>query len=409
MADFILKASLWIYPWDILDEGGIPALHRARNLAAVDAVKVAVTYHAGLFLLPHNPVRRLYVAEDGVVYFRPEPTHFPAGLRPVLSELTQDQDPLRVAEESARATGLGVRAWVVCCHNSRLGLMRPDLTVVNALGDRLPFALCPSQAEVQHYLLALVRALGTYRAVEAIELEALYWLPAEHGWHHPKFGTPLDPQTSFLLGLCCCSACTGRADVDSAILRRVIGSQLLAALAGESPISSLDYRRVAALASEVEMLLETRQAVLTELLQMLAREASVPVHALIGSGIMTNPWARGIDVHGWARAARAVVVNTYTDDPAGIRSDLAMFRLVAPEARLIVGLNATHPVTASAASLAAQSVAALTGQPDELSYYHYGLLSLPRLGWVGQAVNTARAILDEPTLPSGHINDSHDL
>lgn len=246
-----LQASLWIYPWDILDEGVNTALDRARNVAGVSVVKVAVTYHSALLLLPHNPVRRLYAAVEGAAYFHASQEHFPGALKPVRSTFAEARDPLRVIEQAAQTHDLGVRAWMVCCHNSCIGTERQDLAVINALGDHLPYALCPSQPDVQEYLLGLVRALGDFPNLEAIELEALYWLPFEHAWHHPKIGLPLSPRASFLLSLCCCAACATRSGVDQSALIAAIRPDLDAALAGEQDVGAIDRKRLADVAPEL--------------------------------------------------------------------------------------------------------------------------------------------------------------
>ncbi len=391
---------MWIYPWDILDEGPRLALRRARELAGIDALNLAVTYHAGLFLLPHNPRRRLYTAEDGVVYFRADPEPFPARLAPVRSVLTERVDPLRVAGDAARREGLGLRAWVVCCHNSRLGRRRPDLTVQNALGDRLPFALCPSQPVVRHYLRGLVRALRAYEGLEAVELEALYWLSAEHAWHHAKFGTRLSSLGSFLLGLCCCAACARRAVVDRQALIRALRPALLGELKDATDSGACTREAVADLGPDVAALLETREATLSTLLRELAADAHVPVRAMLGSGLIGAPWRAGIDVAAWAAAAPFVALNAYASDPAVIRADLSRFRALAPGAALVVGLNGTHQVTGSAESLVGQALAAAQSGPVELSFYHYGLLPLERLAWVRRALEAVRTARDEAAL--GH-------
>ncbi|HEV7666327.1 MAG TPA: hypothetical protein VGQ62_22525, partial [Chloroflexota bacterium] len=289
------QTSLWIYPWDLLDESPPQALRQAHDLAGADAVNVAVTYHAGLFLLPHNPRRRLYAAEDGVAYFRPDPKWFGDGPKPTLSTLTEDADPLAETLAAAEKRDMAVRAWVVCCHNSRLAQAQPELSVQNALGDRLPFGLCPLQPAVQQYLAGLIDALSAYPQLAAIELEALYWQPAEHGWHHAKFGVPLDRQAWFLFGLCCCDACAGAAGVDRARLVAPIRERLLAALNGES-LGPASRQAVAGISVELAALLEARLARLNDLLARLVGRAHVPIRALVGSGLVEQPWTRGIDL-----------------------------------------------------------------------------------------------------------------
>lgn len=386
-----------MYPWDVLDEGPQDALRQARDLAGVDAVNLAVTYHAGFFLLPHNPKQRLYAAEDGVVYFRPDLARFADGPTPTPSVLTSDRDPLAEGLVAARETGLGLRAWTVCCHNSRIGLAHPELSVRNALGDRLPFSLCPAQPRVQRYLEALVDALASYPDLEAIELEALYWQSAEHAWHHAKFGLALDPQAWFLLGLCCCEACLERAGVKLEHVAPAIQERLIAALHGQA-LGNATRQTISAISPHMTALLEAREHTLTRLLENLVARAHVPVRAIIGSGLVEHPWQRGIDPTAWARAAREITVNAYASTGDGVAAALGAFRRASPNSRLVVGLNATYPTTASEASLREQALAAMENRPSELSFYHYGLLSLERLGWVMRAGGAARAAGDKTIL-----------
>ena len=63
--------SVWAYPWDLHDIG----LDRALGLLAdqgVTMVSLATSYHAGRFLQPGNPKRRVYFPEDGTVYYQPD-------------------------------------------------------------------------------------------------------------------------------------------------------------------------------------------------------------------------------------------------------------------------------------------------------------------------------------------------
>ena len=393
-----LRASIWIYPWDVLDAGPQDALRQARDVAGVDAVNLAVTYHAGLFLLPHNPRRRLYAAEDGVLYFRADRRLFERSPAPTFSSLTDTIDPLAEALRAARTLDMRVSAWTVCCHNSRIAQAHPDLAVVNALGDRLPFALCPLQPAVQEYFGGLIDALRAYPDLEAIELEALYWLAANHDWHHAKFGMPLDDMAWALLGLCCCEACARSAGVERERLERPLKERLLAAMTGE-PLGPASRATLAAIGAEVTALLEAREESLARLLARLTARAHVPVRALVGSGLVEGAWKAGVDLAAWSHAAPALTVNAYGGSADAVRSTLEGFRRAAPATtHMVVGLNATHPTTHSEEDLRAQALAAADSAADELSFYHYGLLPLPRLGWIRRAVQAARSALDEAVL-----------
>ncbi|HEV7664969.1 MAG TPA: hypothetical protein VGQ62_15670, partial [Chloroflexota bacterium] len=131
--------------------------------------------------------------------------------------------------------------------------------------------------------------------------------------------------------------------------------------------------------------LEARLARLNDLLARLVGRAKVPIRALVGSGLVEQPWTRGIDLAAWARIAPSITINAYHGLAEDVTRTLRGFRAVAPRADLVVGLNATSPTTPNEASLQAQTEAALAQRPVELSYYHYGLLGLDRLAWIGRA------------------------
>ena len=90
-----MYSALWIYPWDLLDEGIDTVLGRVAD-AGVDAISVAAAYHHVRALCPHNPKRAVYHGEGGVIYFRPEfGTFTDSRIRPALSVLAHDSDPQR--------------------------------------------------------------------------------------------------------------------------------------------------------------------------------------------------------------------------------------------------------------------------------------------------------------------------
>ena len=60
--------SVWAYPWDLHDDPGAVAAVAATG---ADAISLATSYHAGRFLQPGNPRRRVVFPEDGTVYYPP--------------------------------------------------------------------------------------------------------------------------------------------------------------------------------------------------------------------------------------------------------------------------------------------------------------------------------------------------
>ena len=57
-------ASLWAYPWDLLDDGVASALATLRDEAAVDSVSVATAYHSVQHLRPAAQGHRFFASRE---------------------------------------------------------------------------------------------------------------------------------------------------------------------------------------------------------------------------------------------------------------------------------------------------------------------------------------------------------
>jgi hypothetical protein len=78
---------MYTYPWDLADEGTLPAVERIRDRAGQNEVLLAASYHIATYFLPHNPRRKLYCGEDGMVLFSPERRRYERGkIQPRVSE-----------------------------------------------------------------------------------------------------------------------------------------------------------------------------------------------------------------------------------------------------------------------------------------------------------------------------------
>src|SRR3712207_2142125 len=109
--------GLYAYAWDLVDEGLTEMAARVRD-AGLNTVTLAAAYHAGKFLRPHGPKGKVYFPEDGTVYFRARSEHY-GRVKPLLSSIAECEDPF--AALARAAPDLGRVAWVVACHNTRLG------------------------------------------------------------------------------------------------------------------------------------------------------------------------------------------------------------------------------------------------------------------------------------------------
>jgi hypothetical protein len=206
----------------------------ARDVADIRALgithlSVAASYHAGKFIHPHDPVRRVVFPEDGTIYFRPRGAY--GRIKPVVSVLTRERD---VLAELTDARQIGLNAWVVLNHNSRLGMLYPDLAVRNCFNDAYPYSLCPTQPDVREYAIALCADLAQHYAVETLLLETPGFLGYAHGFHHEFAQVVLDDWLDGMFALCFCECCVAgatAAGIDAEALRRRVAERIDAALA----------------------------------------------------------------------------------------------------------------------------------------------------------------------------------
>ena len=76
-----MHRSMWTYAWDLLDIGYDAALGEIRDRAGANSVSLATSYHAGRFVQPRSPKRKVYFPEDGTIYFHPTPGALGGALR----------------------------------------------------------------------------------------------------------------------------------------------------------------------------------------------------------------------------------------------------------------------------------------------------------------------------------------
>ncbi len=228
-----MYSGLWMYAWDLADEGVDTVMAWAAE-SGLTALQVAGAYHAGWFLHPHNPKHRAYMPEDGCVYFHPSPRLYEETiLKPKVAAVCAETDWMAEAGKRLEKYHLKLVSWTVCAHNTRLGLLHPDCTVRNAFGDSYPHALCPANDHVRNYLCALCRDLANNLPLHAVQLESPEYMGWAHGHHHERDLTVLSPVERALMDLCFCAACTRKAEtqgIDAARLRAGVRATLEAGM-----------------------------------------------------------------------------------------------------------------------------------------------------------------------------------
>ncbi|MDP9357744.1 MAG: family 10 glycosylhydrolase [Chloroflexota bacterium] len=388
-----MRAGIYTYPWDLAAEGHDLALGRIAD-AGLRAVNLACAYHAGKFLLPHNPRHRVYFAEDGALYFRPDPAKY-GRIQPRVSALvTEDSDPLTDLDRARRPRGLDIVAWVVCLHNSWLGERYPDCAVHSPFGDPIIHALCPAHPDVRAYLAAMVGDLVSRVEVAAVELEAPGYTRFVHGFHHELIGVPLDPTQELLLGLSFNPAELERAraaGADGAGLRRRVANLLTEAWRTGKPLETADgpTREARRLLDDPEFAAYARLR--EDVVISLAAELRDTIHAASPSTELRlfAPLGRrehdGATYGGLAAVADAALAG-YASSDAEVVLAAAGLREQMGGKRVYGRVRAVAPDTVHPAQVAPRVAAWRQAGVDGINVYNYGLMTLPMLQAIGEAL-----------------------
>ena len=388
--------AIWAYPWDLHDIGPQAAADRMADAGAT-MVSLAAAYHAGRFLQPANPRRRVYFPQDGVVYYRPDPARWHgAEIRPLMADIVATEGDM-LAEMIRRRdrNGLKVSAWTVCLHNTRLGRQHQAHVTRTAHGDANLYALCPSSPAVRAYVVRLVAEIAQTYAPDRIEIESPDFMGFSHGYHHEKDGLPTLPEDGFLLGLCFCRHCTAAAQatgVDAEAARLTAATLLDAAFARELPQARFpDFPATGSAAFRAHPALHAyltwRSTPVTTLIAAL-REV-VPNATQLMLIDAEGTWASGIDLARIVPHLDGVVLCAYHTPQSRIAPLFSSTSaLLGPAKTLIAGFQLFHPATRDRADLAAR-LAATRPQASGASFYGLGLVPPARLDWVRTAITGA--------------------
>ncbi|MGI5374484.1 hypothetical protein ACQEV2_09615 [Streptomyces sp. CA-251387] len=200
-----MKASAFVYPWDVNGDPEAPGRIAALG---VDQVTLASAYHSTRALTPRHPHHRIVTAEHAAVLYPADGRWQGRELRPYPAGDWAPGDAFGEAAAALAGAGLEVHTWVVLAHNSRLGAEHPDTSVVNAYGDRYPWAPCIAQTATHAYLVDLAAEAAVRPGAHGTELESLGWYGLQHLHAHDKTaGVPLGDAGQYLMSLCFCPTC----------------------------------------------------------------------------------------------------------------------------------------------------------------------------------------------------------
>jgi hypothetical protein len=199
-----METAAYVYPWDVV---GDPAAADLIAGLGLHHVTLAAVYHAARALTPRHPRHRVVVAEHTAAYY-PLSTERWDGtlLHPPPAPWTGGTDAFGTAAGALGAAGVPVHAWVVVNHVDLPG--PAEFAIVNAYGDRYPWALCPAQDAVREYGLGLAGDVAELPGITGVELESFGWYGFDHLSAHDKVGgVRLTGAEQYLFSLCFCDAC----------------------------------------------------------------------------------------------------------------------------------------------------------------------------------------------------------
>lgn len=383
-----LSASMWIYLWDLVDEGYDNVLRRMIE-NGLTSISLATAYHTGKFLAPHDPKRKVVFLEDGTVYFSPNASLY-GRITPMVNSLVSDGHGLSEAKTHADKFGLQTRSWVVCCHNTALGMRYSEIACETAFGDKLFHNLCPSNNDVRFYLNALVRDIASY-GVETIELEALQFQGYNHGYHHEREGIPLNSGMKFLLGLCFCPSCVQRAKdsrIDFAAVRKFTRETLETHFADPAKLGN-QYSGIEKLPQQLfAPFFEWRTSVVTSLIKELAQATTsyrVKLRPMVSLDASAQKMA-GVDVQEISGITGGVLALGYVKEGADLRAPLSMLQSQIPGKSLTVGFQLGLPESGGKVEFLDRMNVARGLGISSYNFYNYGLVPQENLSWIKESL-----------------------
>lgn len=405
-----MRTTMFAFATDFHDEGTDVALGRLSERAGVDGVSVAAVYHHARDIFPHSPVRRVRYLEGGTAYFRPEASRY-AGtpLAPVPDSLTDDWDPLAELRTATRARDMGLHAWTVFTHNTRLGTAHPDATVHNVFGDPQLATLCPANPDVVAYCRGLAGDLARYE-VDSIVSESLHYHPLEHGFHHERYLIEIGPVDRFLLGLCFCVHCRAVASRDGVDVDRLVSAvtdrlERVFETASSYDPSPDDRDTLATLwDGELSAFVQAREsavvhaaaAVYDELDGTGTRFAFMDQAGAIkgyadglpqGAPAPDVAWKIGVDPRRLAAHCDEYELLAYAQDPGRVSEDIAAYQqLLGDACDLRIALRPIPPDCDDADNLAGKLAGARAAGVVGADLYHYGFARLETLDLINRAL-----------------------
>lgn len=386
----MIHATMWTYPWDVIDEGVDRVLGFLKEEVGLDAISLSTVYHTYDALRTHIPGKKLFSGYEDAIYFQPQrELYLRSKIKPHVHSMARDQDPVRIIAEACRARGLELISWTVPLHNHYMARQHPDCALLGAFGDRYPGCLCPANPQVREYVRGLSLDLATNCDVQMIEYESLHYMGFGMFRNHAKVGVALGAVGSLLMSLCFCAGCAQRAEdrgVDVEELKGAVEKWLTAIFEEGPPECSVE--EFVADQPLVREYAKMRADTVTSLAREVKEVVKMPVSFLY----MGNYYNNGIERKAIEKIVDRVNVLCYSGSPdEASQTAAATLAGMDDPSMLICGLNGHQPID-SAEQMRAIITALYETGVRRFSYYNYGMISRRNLRWIAAAIAAVRAL-----------------
>lgn len=377
-----MQSGMYVHPWDIADEGSDKLLSSLAQ-TGIEFINLAVSYHSGRFFLPHNPKRKIYYADEGVIYFNPGKDDFRnSRLKPVKSSCYATMDILKESVNAAKDYGITVNAWTICLHNCKFAFDYPDLAVENMYGEKDMNSLCPLKQDSRNYVKSLIMSLSTGYDIGEIELESAFFPSAFiHGAHHEVIGVRITPVMSYLLSTCFCQDCISSArskgiDLNDSRKHAIsyIHDRILSMRNINSPDDVANPDIYHSLIQEgFEDIITFKNTIGKDLLLEYSETAIEAGTNISIVGTSRGLAGSGVDLEIPSGSIKGLDLVAYYQDISEINKDVSLVRSKVPSnVSVRTGINLTYPYAYNATRLLGSVEAALSAGSSSIIFYNYG-------------------------------------
>lgn len=386
-----INTTMWTYPWDLQDEGYDEVLNKLKNDVGLNAINLASAYHTFDMLRPHLSQNNHLQITQAATYFQPQMDLYnTTSIKPPTSTWMGNANWWGNAAEAASRIGLDLNSWTVFFHNSNLAQKHPTCAIERCTGDISTSALCPTNPNVRQYAIALSQDLVQNYGIKMLECESLDYAGWGHSHHHLKHGVPFGQGGQYLYSLCFCEACQNKAmeaNIDIIHLREQV-TQKIHTLFSTGQSLNTSPQELATQMPELSALNQMRENVVTSLVHEIQETVKIPLSYIL----MGTPIISGANPEAITQIAQSVEILSYTNDSQRTHQAISQRLpvLKSPD-QLVVGLQAYAPASPDAQTLCQNVETAQKLGISKFAFYNYGIMPLPALDWVKQAIEQAQS------------------